>query len=74
MSTASGWELLGFRQLAVTDETAGEFRGVMLIHRIGSAEPVEEVEVLIKRSVLQEIRDTLGRLLARSTPFTPPQR
>ena len=46
----------------------------MLIHRVGSNEPVESIQVRIKRSALQELRDSLARLLSRSTRFTPPPR
>ena len=66
------WELLGFRQLASTDETTQEFQGVMLIYRVDSNEPVESIQVRAKRSVLEELRDSLTRLLTRSTRFTPP--
>ena len=72
MSDKHRWELLGFRQLASTDETAQEFQGLMLIHRVGSNEPVESIQVRIKRSILDGLRDSLSRLLTRSTPFTPP--
>ena len=37
----------------------------------GSAEPVESVPVRVKRSVVVEMHETLGRLLARSTGFKP---
>jgi len=68
------WELLGVRGLAATDETAEEFTGTFLIHPAGSAEPVEAIQVRVKRSILSELSATLGRLLLRSTPFTPPPR
>lgn len=68
------WELLGVRGLAATDETAEEFSGTLLVHRAGGAEPVEAVHVRVKRSVLAELSGTLGRLLRRSTRFTPPPR
>jgi hypothetical protein len=64
------WELLTLRGLAMTDESASEFVGTLVIHRTGSAEPVENVTVRVKRSVLEEIAATLQRLLARSTRFT----
>ena len=41
------WEILTLRGLAVTDETAGEFTGTLVIHRTGSAEPVEDVAVRV---------------------------
>ena len=63
------WELLLLRGLAVTDESAQEFRGTLVIHRAGSAEPVEDVAVRVKRSVLEELAGQLTRLLARSTPY-----
>ena len=63
------WELLTLRGLAMTDETAGEFRGTLVIHRTGSAEPVEDVRVRVKRSVLEEMATQLQRLLARSTRY-----
>ena len=68
------WELLGVRGLAATDESAEEFVGTFLIHRIGSPEPVEAVEVRVKRSILADLGTTLARLLQRSTRFTPPPR
>jgi hypothetical protein len=54
----------------MTDETASEFTGTLVIHRAGSPEPVENVRVRIKRSVLEELGSAVRRLLARSTPFT----
>lgn len=74
MAEPSKWELLGVRQLAATDETAELFQGLMLIYRAGSGEPVETIEIRVKRAVLQDLRDSLSRLLARSTRFTPPPR
>jgi len=68
------WELLGVRGLAAIDETAEEFTGTMLIHRTGSGEPVEAIQVRVKRSILAELSGTLSRLLQRSTRFTPPSR
>ena len=64
------WELLTFRSLAMGDETASEFSGTVVIHRTGSAEPVEQVRVRVKRSVLEEMATTLQRLLTRSTRYT----
>jgi hypothetical protein len=68
------WELLGIRGLAATDERAEEFEGTVLIHRAGSREPVEAVQVRVKRSVLVELSGALTRLLQRSTRFKPPPR
>jgi hypothetical protein len=64
---ADSWEVLTLRGLASTDERAQEFAGTLVIHRVGSAEPVESVQVSIKRSILAELHDSIGRLLARST-------
>jgi len=61
------WEVLTLRGLASTDERAQEFTGTLVIHRVGSAEPVESIQVSIKRSVLTELSENLGRLLVRST-------
>jgi len=36
----------------------------------GSPEPVENVRVRIKRSVLEEMAGAVQRALARSTPYT----
>lgn len=66
---AEEWELLTMRGLAATDERAEEFTGTLVIHRVGSPEPVESVAVRVKRSVLTELQDSLGRLLARSIGF-----
>lgn len=63
------WELLTVRGLSMTDESAGEFVGTFVIHRKGSAEPVENVTVRVKRGVLEEISGTLQRLLARSRRY-----
>ncbi len=60
------WELLTVRGLAATDERADEFVGTIVIHRVGTAEPVESVQVRVKRSVLSEVHGTLGQLLKRS--------
>ncbi|MFQ5898052.1 MAG: hypothetical protein ACE5JN_07380 [Candidatus Methylomirabilia bacterium] len=68
------WELVGVRGLAATDETAEEFAGILLIHRVGSDEPVEAVRLRVKRSTLSELEGTLRQLLKRSTRFTPPPR
>ena len=51
-------------------ETASEFTGTLVIHRRGSPEPVENVSVRIKRSMLEEMAGAMQRALARSTPFT----
>lgn len=64
---AESWEILTLRGLAATDEHAERFTGTLIIHREGSPEPVESVSVSIKRTVLNEIHENLGRLLARST-------
>jgi hypothetical protein len=64
------WELLMLRGLAMTDETASEFGGILVVHCKGSSEPVEHVRVRVKRSVLEEMAVTLQRLLARSTRHT----
>ena len=64
------WEMLTLRGLAMTDETASEFTGTLVIHRRGSPEPVESVSVRIKRSMLEEMAGAVRRVLARSTPFT----
>jgi hypothetical protein len=64
---AEGWELLTLRGLAATDERAETFTGTLVIHRLGSSEPVESVGVQVKRNVLVEMHETLGRLLTRST-------
>jgi hypothetical protein len=68
------WEVLTLRGLSATDERAEEFTGTLVIHRVGSREPVESVSVRVKRSVLVELHDTLGRLLARSVAFRPKNR
>ncbi len=68
------WELLGVRGLAATDRTTEEFTGILLVHPVGSSEPVEAVQIRVKRSILAELQGNLGRLLARSTRFTPPPR
>lgn len=67
------WEVLTLRGLAATDERAEEFTGTLVIHRVGSPEPVESVSVRVKRAVLAEMHQTLGRLLARSQGFRRPR-
>ena len=67
---AESWEILTLRGLASTDERAEKFTGTLVIHREDSAEPVESVSVSIKRTVLAELHENLGRLLARSTGIT----
>jgi hypothetical protein len=64
---ADTWEVLQLRGLAAADERAEEFTGTLVIHKIGSAEPVESITVRVKRSMLTELHDTVGRLLTRST-------
>ena len=71
LGMADAWEVLMLRGLAATDERADQFTGTLVIHRVGSAEPVENVQVSVKRSVLAELHDHLGRLLARSKPLPP---
>jgi hypothetical protein len=66
---AEQWEVLTLRGLTATDERAEEFTGTLVIHREGSTEPVESITIRVKRSVLTELHDTLGRLLARSIGF-----
>jgi len=61
------WEVLQLRGLAAADERAEEFTGTLIIHKIGSSEPVESITVRIKRSMLKELHETVGRLLTRST-------
>ncbi len=65
-----GWEILTLRGLAATDERAEKFVGALVIHREGNPEPVESVTVAIKRPVLVDLHESLGRLLARSTGIT----
>ena len=71
---AEEWEILTVRGLAATDERAEEFTGTLVIHKVGSPEPVENVTVRIKRSIVRELHESLGRLLARSTGFVRPTR
>jgi hypothetical protein len=66
---ADEWEILTVRGLAAVDERAEEFTGTLVIHKAGSPEPVENVNVRIKRSIVRELNDNLGRLLKRSTGF-----
>jgi len=68
LGMAEEWEVLTLRGLAGTDERAEEFVGTLVIHRVGSKEPVESITVRVKRSILTELGDTVSRLLARSTP------
>jgi hypothetical protein len=65
------WEVLTLRGLAATDERAEEFTGTLVLHREGSPEPVESISIRVKRSVLGELHDVVGRLLARSIGFKP---
>ena len=62
----SGWEILGIRQLAATDQWAEEFAGTLLIHRRDTTEPVEPIAVTVKRSVVIEMEAYLAQLLKRS--------
>ena len=64
---AEEWEILTLRGLTATDERAEEFTGTLVIHKVGSPEPVESVTIRFKRSMLAELHETIGRLLARST-------
>jgi hypothetical protein len=64
---ADTWEFLQLRGLAATDARAEEFTGTLVIHKVGSTEPVESVTLRVKRSMLTELHDNIGRLLARST-------
>ena len=66
------WEILTLRGLTATDERAEEFVGTLVIHRVGSQEPVESITVRVRRSVVRELQETLGRLLKRSTGFVRP--
>jgi hypothetical protein len=69
---AEEWEILTIRGLTATDERAEEFTGTLVIHRAGSNEPVESITVKVRRSIVRELQDTLGRLLKRSTGFVRP--
>jgi len=64
---ADTWELLQMRGLAAVDERAEEFTGTLVIHKLGSTEPVESITVRVKRSMLTDLHETVGRLLTRST-------
>ncbi|HZF05237.1 MAG TPA: hypothetical protein VE932_12985 [Patescibacteria group bacterium] len=64
---ADTWELLQMRGLAAVDERAEEFTGTLVIHKLGSTEPVESITVRVKRSMLNDLHETVGRLLTRST-------
>ena len=64
---AETWEILQIRGLAAADERAAEFTGTLVIHRVGSTEPVDSITVRVKRTVLSELHETVGRLLTRST-------
>jgi hypothetical protein len=66
------WEILTLRGLAATDERAEEFTGTLVVSKAGSREPVDEVTVTVKRSMLKELHDNIGRLLARSTAYRRP--
>jgi hypothetical protein len=70
VTSGAEWELLLLRGFAMTDETASEFSGTLVVHRRGSAEPVEHVRGRVKRSVLEEMSATLQRLLVRSIRYT----
>ena len=63
------WELLTVRGLGMTDESAAEFVGTFVIHRVGSPEPVEQVQIRVKRIVLEEITRRL-----ELEPIGPPAR
>lgn len=60
------WELLGFRTLSAEEASAQRFDGTLVIHREGSTEPVETVQVTASRAVLVEMRGFLDRLLKRT--------
>ncbi|HET8577044.1 MAG TPA: hypothetical protein VFO18_08100 [Methylomirabilota bacterium] len=67
--TGAEWEVLTLRGLSMTDETGAEFTGTLVIHRVGTPEPVEQVTVRLRRGVLEELATTLQRVLKRSTQF-----
>ena len=69
---AEEWEILTLRGLTATDERAEEFVGTLVIHRAGTSEPVENVTVRMKRTIVRELHENLGRLLKRSTGFARP--
>ena len=60
------WETLTVRGLAATDEHVGKLVGSLIIHREGNPEPVESATVANMRTVLPQLHENLGRLLARS--------
>jgi hypothetical protein len=66
------WEILTMRGLASADERAEEFTGTLVISKVGSKEPVDEITVTVKRAMLKELHETIGRLLARSTAYKRP--
>ena len=68
------WEILTLRGLTATDERAEEFTGTLVIHKAGSNEPVENITVRIRRSIVREMQESLGRLLTRSTGFVRDRR
>ena len=71
---AEEWEILTLRGLTATDERAEEFTGTLVIHKAGSNEPVENITVRIRRSIVREMQESLGRLLTRSTGFVRDRR
>ena len=71
---AEEWEILTLRGLTATDERAEEFTGTLVIHKAGSSEPVENITVRVRRSIVREVQESLGRLLTRSTGFVRPNR
>jgi hypothetical protein len=71
---AEEWEILTLRGLTATDERAEEFTGTLVIHKAGSNEPVENVTVRIRRSIVREMQESLGRLLTRSTGYARDRR
>ena len=71
---AEEWEILTLRGLTATDERAEEFTGTLVIHKAGSNEPVENISVRIRRSIVREMQESLGRLLTRSTGFVRDRR
>ena len=64
--------MLTLRGLSATDERAEEFTGTLVISKAGSPEPVDEIPVTVKRSMLRELHDNIGRLLTRSTAYKRP--
>jgi hypothetical protein len=71
---AEEWEILTVRGLAAVDERAEEFTGTLVIHKAGSNEPVENVTIRIRRSIVRETQEALARLLSRSTGFARDRR